>query len=103
MIINFVHEPQREAQLDIIAEKNANIQRWLFALGFNAQLYHFNQELLRVAQRSNGDTGPLSALAQRWETFLAPYMAQHEAACKSTIASVVAVDHLTDIEVKIHA
>lgn len=98
---DFVNEPQSEAQRDILAEQCANVERWLFALGLNAQLYQFNQELIRVALRSNGDAKDLFPMVQRWRNFLAPYMAQHEAKCKAA-AQVVHVDHLADIEVLIH-
>lgn len=88
----------KESEVDLLAEMIANIERWMVARGWNAQLYHFNQELLRAALRGS-DATQIFALVQRWRSFLAPYMAQEEAEAAQQFVSIVRVDPCIDIQV----
>lgn len=89
----------KESEVDLLAEMIANINRWLVALGWNAQMYHFTQELLRITLRG-GDTTQLLACCQRWQLFIAPYMAQREEAdAVQQFVNIVRADLCIDIQV----
>ena len=64
-----------ESDVDMLAEMAANIQRWLITSGLNAQLYHFNQEYLRLIERG-ADAQQINALLSRWRLIIVPHMQQ---------------------------
>lgn len=85
-----------EADVDMLAEMAANIQRWLVAAGLNAQLYHFNQEYLRLIQRG-ADTKQLTALLSRWRLIIVPYM--QEAVAPKQFVTVEAAELPVHVQV----
>jgi len=88
----------KESEVDMFAEMAANIQRWLILKGLNAQLYHFNQEYLRLVERG-ANAKQIDALLSRWRLIIVPFML--EAVAPKSFVNVEAADSLVNIPVQV--
>lgn len=87
-----------QSEVDALANMAATLQGWMVVLGWNAQLYHFNQEYLKVSL--GGDLAKVRAMLGRWEAFIAPHKAQRDGLLSaSSFITIEMAEPILDIQV----